>query len=503
MSRQKSNSRKPSRSRGRSSKSTEKTTEALEPQVEAEAVEAQTDAVEEQIQEADKQEMNQFKGPFAQWTQLSEELLQGIAGLGFENPTAVQSAAVEPALQKRNMVVQAKTGTGKTAAFSIPLVQNLETSGKKPKAMVLAPTRELARQVADVVEGLGKYKKTRVLAVYGGIRLNVQIRHLEEGVDVIVGSPGRLLDLIQRGHLDVSEIKTVVLDEADEMLSQGFYEDVTSLIEQCSNREQLMLFSATIPDGLERLVNKYLPSPYRLMVEGRDRRVEGIHHVAYFKSSELTGPRNLLYVLENEKPNQAIIFCNQRGTCEMVSNYLAQQGKNARAVHGDMDQLDREAVFQLLKEGEIQFMVATDLAARGIDVSGLECVIIFDDPATTETYLHRGGRTGRQGRSGVAISMLGGKAIGTLHQLRTIHNLIFEFKDLPPAQDIIRKAASSHIEKIFHEATTHVIEDFLPLADVVAEDPRGRFIFSYLLKLYHHGALKNDESKANEGGEAS
>ncbi len=406
-------------------------------------------------------------------------------------PTSVQRASVEPAMAAQDMVVQAKTGTGKTSAFGIPIVEMVEPKKtRNPQALVLVPTRELASQVADEIAALGRYKGVRVGALYGGIRMDEQIQVLASGVDVVIGTPGRLADHMRRRTVTLDEVRIAVLDEADEMLSMGFYLEVSAILEKCPQDKQMLLFSATLPPEIEGLVRSHLQRPLRLMVSGGDRRVEGIHHVVYFSDVQLPRPRNLLYIIEHEGPESAIIFCNTREETSMVASYLLQQGKRAEAIHGDIDQRDREEALQKLKDGDLQFLVATDVAARGIDISGLSHVINYNFPMSLDIYLHRVGRTGRQGRKGTAISMVSGSDLYHLSQLKRIHKIFFDTRELPKAESIVQIAASRHLEKLFRSSLSQIIEPYLPLADAIALDGRGRFIMAYLLKLYHEEKIQ-------------
>ncbi|MEM1010213.1 MAG: DEAD/DEAH box helicase, partial [Myxococcota bacterium] len=368
-----------------------------------------------------------------------------------------------------------KTGTGKTAAFGIPLIESLESKrGEHPQAMILAPTRELAAQVADELAQIGARKKLRVVALYGGIPFNEQLEALAGGVDVVVGTPGRMLDHLARKTLSLEGVRTTILDEADEMLSMGFFVEVSELLEKCPKEKQMLLFSATMPPDIEGLVKHHLEKPVRLMISGGDRRVKGIHHVVYFTQSALSRPRNLLYMMEHEGPESAIIFCNTRDETALVASYLLQQGKVAEAINGDIPQKEREESLQKLKDGEIQFLVATDIAARGIDISGLQHVINYNFPRSLDVYLHRAGRTGRGGTKGTALSLVAGEDLFQVMQLKRIHEIFFDVRELPPVQDLVQAAATRHLEKLFRASLSHLIEPYLPLTEALMHDGRGR-----------------------------
>lgn len=450
---------------------------------------AESNASAEKTPEAAIAELTQTKKPYAEWDFLTEAVRKGIADYGYTNPTPVQTAAIEPSLHGRDMVVQAKTGTGKTAAFGIPLLVRFEQPEKLPRALILTPTRELAGQVARELQGIGAHTKLNIISVYGGTSIQNQIDALEKGADIVVGTPGRVLDHIRRKTLDITNLETIALDEADEMLSMGFYLEVSSIIESCKNRKQLMLFSATLAPDIEGLVRQYTKKPIRLMVSGGDRRVTGISHIGYFNRDDLSRPRNLLYLLEHESPSAAIIFCNRRDETEMLALYLSRNGKAAEAINGDMNQNERESALKKLDDGKLQYLVATDVAARGIDISGLSHIVNYSFPTTIDLYIHRAGRTGRQGREGTAISMLSGEDLGNVLLLKQAHKIFFEICELPPMEEVVRLAASKYIGNMFADAMQDIIESHLPLADAIQNDPRGRYIVAHLLKMYHEDKL--------------
>ncbi|RMG10700.1 MAG: DEAD/DEAH box helicase, partial [Deltaproteobacteria bacterium] len=335
---------------------------------------------------------------------LSEEVLAGIRERGYERPTPVQARCIEPALKGRDLSVRSKTGTGKTAAFGIPLIETVEPRGQLPQAVVLAPTRELANQVAEELAALGKHKSVRVLSIIGGASMQAQLDALARGVDIVVGTPGRVLDHIRRGTLDLSQVKVRVLDEADEMLSMGFLEEVTSVLNACPEEAQTLLFSATLPEDLGRIVARYMKDPESILLSGDEFTVEGIENRLYETRDDYPKPRNLLYLLEMEDPDSAIIFCNTRDDTALVTAVLNRHGLPAALLNSDLSQKEREKAMQRIKSGEIRFLVATDLAARGIDISDLSHVVNYSLPEDPAVYMHRVGRTGRIGKKGTALS---------------------------------------------------------------------------------------------------
>ena len=327
---------------------------------------------------------------------LSPELLQGVAELGYKRPTRVQAMTIEPGLAGKDMLVRSKTGTGKTAAFCIPIIERIEAGCRKTSALVLTPTRELALQVAAECAAIAKYKDIRVTAIYGGVGFGPQEDALREGTEIVVATPGRILDHLRRRNLDGSSIHHVVLDEADEMLSMGFYEDVRKILDSTAAGRQMYLFSATVDDRVKGLMNAYMTDPEDLMISTDADKVEGITHVLYETTPNFHKVRALLALLEQEQPKSAIIFCNTREDTATVQAFLSRQGVDAEIISGDLPQKQRERVMAGIKRGEVQYLVATDVAARGIDISDLSHVINYSLPEDAAVYLHRPHRPHRK-----------------------------------------------------------------------------------------------------------
>ncbi|MEL6187311.1 MAG: DEAD/DEAH box helicase [Myxococcota bacterium] len=334
---------------------------------------------------------------------LSDAAREGIRALGYEIATPVQATVFETAMSGQDLMVQSKTGTGKTTAFGLPLIEKIdvERQGIDPQALVLCPTRELAMQVSEEIAELGDPKGVRVLPVYGGTAMNPQLKALKAGCDVVVGTPGRILDHIRRRTLRLVHAHLAVLDEADEMLSMGFWEDVTAILEQLPEKRQTFLFSATLPDQIRKTALTQMREPVQIDISRDELTVEGITNICYETDDRLPKPRNLLYVLEVEKPESAVIFCNTRDDASIIAAFLRRQGLHALALSGELAQKDRERVMRRMKNGELRYLVATDIAARGIDISDLGHVINYSLPAFTEVFLHRVGRTGRAGKKGL------------------------------------------------------------------------------------------------------
>jgi len=432
---------------------------------------------------------------------LSDELRHGIADRGYVTPTPVQAAVFGPILAGRDVICRSKTGTGKTAAFGIPILERIPGGTRKASALVLCNTRELALQVSQELEALAKHKNISVIAVYGGAPMGVQTQALKAGAEVIVGTPGRVYDHIRRGSLKLGETRIAVLDEADEMLSAGFYEEVTRILDHLPPDRQTLLFSATVPPDIEQLATKYLRSPETILLSGDVFTVEHIHNVIYYVVDQYPKPRNLLYLLEREDPESAIIFCNLRTDTELIANVLNRNGLDAEMLNGDLPQKERERVMGKVKRGELKFMVATDIAARGIDISDLSHVINYSLPEDPSVYLHRVGRTGRIGKKGTAISLVSGAELVTLTALERNYGIQFEQRKLPTPDE----AKSLWIERQMKELRDAMtagaaFEAYLPLTQDLSAREDGKQLLAYALRYFftHHRMEKAQVRAAGE-----
>jgi ATP-dependent RNA helicase DeaD len=355
---------------------------------------------------------------------LSADVRKAIDELGYVNPTPVQLAVFEPATRGRSLVVQARTGTGKTAAFGLPIIDALiRKSQPNVQALILTPTRELALQVGRELEQLGKFRGTKITAIYGGAPMGTQIEALEGGAQVVCGTPGRVLDHLRRGTLDAKNIRILVLDEADEMLSMGFAKELNAIMEHLpAGDRQGLYFSATIPPDVDRLAKKHLQDPeYITLSSDQVGALQLAHYVYLVRDSDKRSA--ILNIIEVEDPQSAVVFCNTKDETERVAELLKSRGYEADWLNGDLEQKERERVMAATREGKLRFLVATDVAARGIDISHLTHVINADFPESAEQYVHRTGRTGRAGRTGTAISVVGPKDVGHLYMLRLTYKI--------------------------------------------------------------------------------
>jgi len=336
---------------------------------------------------------------------LLPELIQSIEQMGFEQPTPVQQVAIPALLEGRNVIAQAQTGTGKTAAFVLPMLQQLTPVQGTVQALILAPTRELAVQVSTAASQMAAGMDLRVLPVYGGQSYTVQKTQLKRGVDVVVGTPGRLLDLIRQGVLDLSQVRYLVIDEADEMLEMGFIEDVESILDQLPEQRQMALFSATLPEVVRKLGERFMENPARFNLSPSRPTVEGIEQ-RYYMVRDRDKTAALIRLLEVEDLTQGLIFARTKARAQELADELASRGLAVEALHGDLNQSRGEYVLNRFRRQALTLVVATDVAARGLDIEAVSHVFNYDVPLDPEDYVHRIGRTGRAGRTGTAITFL-------------------------------------------------------------------------------------------------
>jgi ATP-dependent RNA helicase DeaD len=365
---------------------------------------------------------------------LSPEVRRAVDELGYVHPTPVQTAVFEPASRGKDLVVQARTGTGKTAAFGLPLVDTIVKRGLPAvQALVLSPTRELALQITREVDALAKHRGVRCTAVYGGAPMARQVADIRGGAQIVVGTPGRVLDHLHRGTMDPATIRCLVLDESDEMLSMGFLPQISDILSFLPPTRQTLLFSATLPPDIRRVAETRLKNPEFLTLSGDHiGALEIDHFVVIVPGDKLSA---LVQLIEVDNPESAIVFCNTKDETKRVAAALDQQGYAADWLNADLPQNDREKVMAATRKGELRFLVCTDVASRGIDISHLTHVINYDFPESAEAYVHRTGRTGRAGRTGTALSLVGPRDVGNLYLLRLTYKLKPIERQLPSARD--------------------------------------------------------------------
>lgn len=370
---------------------------------------------------------------------LSTNLIQALESVGYEQPSPIQAQSIPPLLDGRDLLGIAQTGTGKTAAFALPLLSNVDLSLKSPQVLVLTPTRELAIQVAEAFMRYAQFMKGfHVLPLYGGQDMRTQLRQLSRGVHVIVATPGRAMDHLRRGTLKLDQLRTVVLDEADEMLRMGFIEDVEWILEQTPDDRQVALFSATMPEKIERIANRYLSDPAEVRIQAQQTTVERIEQ-RYVVVPANRKMEALTRILEVEEFDAMIIFVRTRNAAVEVAEKLEARGFASAAINGDMNQTLRERTINNLKQGKLDVLVATDVAARGLDVSRITHVFNYDVPYDTEAYVHRIGRTGRAGRSGTAILLVTHRERRMLRAIESATRQKLKTMDIPSLTQLAKK----------------------------------------------------------------
>ncbi len=344
---------------------------------------------------------------------ISESTLRSVKRMGFEEATPIQEGTITFAMAGRDVLGQAQTGTGKTAAFGIPLIEKIDPKNPNIQALVIAPTRELAIQVSEELYKLGYDKRVKLLSVYGGQEIGRQIRALKNGPQIIVGTPGRIQDHINRRTLKLDEVQTLVLDEADEMLNMGFIDDINAILESVPDTRQTLLFSATMPPAIRKIAETFMNNPEVVKIKAKELTMENIEQF-FVKATEREKFDSLSRLLDSQKPELAIIFGRTKRRVDELSQALGLRGFLAEGIHGDLSQAKRISVLRQFKEGKIDILIATDVAARGLDISGVTHVYNFDIPQDPESYVHRIGRTGRAGRSGVAVTFVTPREMGYL-----------------------------------------------------------------------------------------
>jgi len=377
---------------------------------------------------------------------LREELVQAITELGYSEPTPIQAAIIPIMLKGADVIGQAQTGTGKTAAFALPILHNF-TQQRYVQALILAPTRELALQVADSMTEYGKHLDVRVLAVYGGQPYGPQISRLNRGVDVVVGTPGRLLDLIERNALNIKHVRTLVLDEADEMLNLGFMEDVEKILAETPSERQTALFSATLPPRIRSLANRFMRDPQPVTIK-RETLTLASTEQRYYLVHESDKTNALTRLFEIEPIKSALIFARTRAETATLANELVIRGIPAEAIHGDLDQNARERVLGRFRANQLKVLVATDVAARGLDIEDISHVFNYHLPDDAEVYVHRIGRTGRAGKTGIAITLVSPREKRRLREVEALTKQPIQKMELPTASDIIKHRESQVVENL-------------------------------------------------------
>ena len=433
---------------------------------------------------------------------LDKRLLATLAGLGYEEPTPIQRAAIPPILEGLDVIGQAATGTGKTAAFALPLIQRAVERGRgraQPSSLILVPTRELAMQVAEAVHRYGHALGVQALPIYGGQGYEQQLRGLKRGVDIVIATPGRALDHLNRGTLSLSKVMEVVLDEADEMLDMGFVEDIEAILKETPEERQVVLLSATMPPRVASIAKRYLKDPVKISI-ANERMAPGqmplVRQRVYFVG-RAQKKLALARLLDVEAPTSAIIFCRTRNEVDELTETLNAHGRGAEPLHGGMSQLQRERVVRRLKDGTTDLVVATDVAARGLDIDQLSHVINFDVPAAPAAYVHRIGRVGRAGREGSAITLAEPREQRLIRNIEDVTKQRIETARVPTVADLKARRMEMTLSAVRECLQAGDLDPVRRIVEVLAEEFDVMDVALAAVKLLHANAsgpeLSNEE----------
>ena len=439
---------------------------------------------------------------------LDDKIMKSIKELGFKKPTPIQSKVIPHLLlSNQDLIATAQTGTGKTAAFGLPLLQLTDTNSNKIQTLILCPTRELCLQIGKELSTYSKYLKSiNILSVYGGAKIDKQIRSLKKGPQIIVGTPGRTKDLIRRKKLFLENIKRLVLDESDEMLSMGFKDDLEFIIKSASKEKQILLFSATMNSKVDAVTKKYMKNILKISVASVNRAAENVDHIFYMVQAR--DRYEVVKRIADMNPNvYGIVFCRTRKETKEVANKLMNDHYNADTIHGDLTQNERDDVMRRFRKRQLQILVATDVAARGLDVEDLTHVINYNLPDDDEIYVHRSGRTGRAGRNGISIAIIHGREHRRIKEIERKSGISFKKQSVPNGLEICKKRLYTLIDKIERvKVNENQIEQFLPyIYDKLSWLDREQLIkhfvsteFNRYLSYYRDARDINIESSVSE-----
>jgi ATP-dependent RNA helicase DeaD len=421
---------------------------------------------------------------------LAEDVQAGVRELGWITPMPVQARAIPLMREQRDLMVQAQTGTGKTGAFGIPIVEAIDISKNSTQALVMCPTRELANQVGAEIATLGVHRGVRCLAVYGGVPYGPQLEALQQGVHVVVGTPGRILDHLSNGRMDFNDVEVLILDEADEMLSLGFWPDMREIKSYLPDDRRSHLFSATIPEKVRSLSRFFLNDPMFVSLSEDQIAPQQIEHFFYLCTAQQKEAM-LAQIIEYEDPESAIIFCNTKADVRYVTGYLGKRNFDVDQISGDLTQSAREQAIKRIKSGKLRFLVATDVAARGLDISDLSHVISYSTPDSPEVYIHRTGRTGRAGKAGIAISLVSGLDIGNFKHLQLVNKIVITERRPPSEADNLARIRERLEVKVEQEMRAipksergFKIDRLVPVVEAMSNTGEGQRELAAILAAY-------------------
>ena len=413
---------------------------------------------------------------------LNNQVIQATLNMGFEEATPIQAGTIPIAMNGMDLIAQAQTGTGKTAAYGIPMVERIMANSEQIQGIVLSPTRELAVQVAEELNKIGEIKGIHSLPIYGGQEMDRQIKALKKRPHIIVATPGRLMDHMRRRTIRLNQIKMVVLDEADEMLNMGFVEDIEVILKEMPTERQTLLFSATMPKQIQGLAQKFMRDPQLISIKAKQVTVDTIkqHYIEVHDRQKFD---ILSRLLDIQSPESAIIFCRTKRRVNEIYEALSKRGYAAEAIHGDLSQSKRESVLRQFKEGTVDILVATDVAARGLDISGVTHVFNFDIPQDPEGYVHRVGRTARAGKTGLAITLVTPREMGQLRLIEQVIRRKMTQKPVPTMVEAVEGQQRLVMEKLLRVATEEDIQKYKRLAEELLEENDSVTLISAALKM--------------------
>lgn len=413
---------------------------------------------------------------------LSHSIVRATSEMGFEEATPIQEQTIPVVLGGADIIGQAQTGTGKTAAFAIPMIEKFDRESNEIKGLVLAPTRELAVQVAEEINKIGQFKGIKALPIYGGQDIERQIRALKGKPTIIVGTPGRLMDHMRRRTVKLQTVEMVVLDEADEMLNMGFLEDIETILGDVPDEAQTLLFSATMPDQIRKLANRFLKDPEHIKIQAKEVTVANIEQ-HYIELQEKQKFDSLCLLLDIQSPELAIIFGRTKRRVDELSEALSKRGYSAEGLHGDLTQARRDSVIRRFKEGLVEILVATDVAARGLDISGVTHVYNFDLPQDPESYVHRVGRTGRAGKVGLATTFVTPREIGHMKYIEQVTKRKVQRKPVPTFSEAVEGQQKIAVDKLMEALESDDRLQYKELAQELLEANDSVTLLSAALKL--------------------
>ena len=426
---------------------------------------------------------------------LGERTLKAVKAKGFEEPSEIQAACIPLLLKEGTEVVgQAQTGTGKTAAFALPILETVDEEKKSVQALILTPTRELALQVSEEINSLKGDRKTEVTPIYGGASMEIQLRKLKRGVQIVVGTPGRILDHIKRGTLDLSNLVFMVLDEADEMLDMGFIEDIEEVLKNVPETRRMLMFSATMPPQIQKLAENFMKNPTLVRTQKTDAATPQADQI-YFEVKEADKIEALTRIIDRDPDFYGVIFCRTKLQCDEIGHKLQARGYDAEALHGDLSQRERETILRKMKERVIRILVATDVAARGLDIQDLTHVINYSLPSDPEIYIHRVGRTGRAGKEGTAITFITPSEARRFSYIKKASKAEIRKEEIPTPREVVERRRELIKEQLLSALEKDGGEEYRSISEGLLEDNDPVDVLSSVLSLFYRDALDESQYK--------